>query len=157
MDVDEGDADRVAADPDKIARTGEPHPAEPAAYGRHQRGQPDRNDADHDRETRLDAGDIGQRRAGAVPQTIGDHQRHDRTRQQRQRDAGRDEGEIELKGHGGTRVKGFVMAGFIPAIHVLSGIDSNKKTSMPRTSTPTPAPPSSPAITPTSPSIHPTP
>ena len=29
----------------------------------------------------------------------GDHQRHDRTRQQRQRDAGGDEGEIDLQGH----------------------------------------------------------
>ena len=40
---------------------------------------------------------------GAVPQTVGDQQRHHRTRQQRQRDAGGDKGEIGLKGHGELR------------------------------------------------------
>ena len=51
----------------------------------------------------LRAGEIDQRRAGAVPQAVGDQQRHHRTRQQRQRDAGGDKGEIGLKGHGELR------------------------------------------------------
>ncbi len=59
------------------------------------------DDADHDRETQLHAGDIDQRRAGAVPQPVGDQQRDDRPRQQRQREAGGDKGEIELKRHDG--------------------------------------------------------
>jgi hypothetical protein len=76
--------------------------------GGHQRGQPDCNDADHDRKPRLHAGDVGQRRAGAVPQAVGDDECDDRTRQQRQRNAGGDEGEVELEGHGGTRGRGQV-------------------------------------------------
>ena len=48
----------------------------------------------------LDAGDVGQRGAGAVAQAVGDHQRNHRSRHQRQRDAGDDESEIGLKGHG---------------------------------------------------------
>ena len=53
------------------------------------------------REPGLDAEDVGQRRARAVPQAVSDHQRHHGTRDQRQRDAGGDEGEIDLQGHGG--------------------------------------------------------
>ncbi len=34
-----------------------------------------------------------------MAQAIGDHQRDDRTRDQRQRNAGGDEGEIDLEGH----------------------------------------------------------
>src|SRR5216683_1092450 len=40
---------------------------------------------------------------GALAQAIGDHQRHDRASQQRQRDAGGEKGEIDLKGHERTR------------------------------------------------------
>ena len=54
--------------------------------------------ADHDGKPGLRAGDVGQRRAGAVAQAVGDHQRDHRSRQQRQRDAGGDKGEIELEG-----------------------------------------------------------
>jgi len=52
-----------------------------------------------DREAGLCAGNVGQRRTGAVTQAVGDHQRHDRTGQDRQRDAGGDIGEIDLKRH----------------------------------------------------------
>ena len=102
--VDRG-ADQLDAEPDQIGGAGKPHPVEPVAHGRHQRGQADRDDADHDREAGLRAGDVGQRRAGAVAQAVGDHQRHDRSRQQRQRDAGGDKGEIELKRHDGGLAK----------------------------------------------------
>ena len=93
-----GNTNQLDAEPDQIGGAGEPHPVEPVAHRRHQRGQPDRDDADHDRQARLRAGDVDQRRAGAVPQPVGDHQRHHRTRKQRQRDAGGDKGEIELEG-----------------------------------------------------------
>ena len=98
-----GRADQLDAEPDQIGRAGKPHPVEPIAHGRHQRGQPDRDDADHDREPGLHAGDVDQRRAGAMAQPVGDQQRDDRPRQQRQRDAGGDKGEIELEGTWGTR------------------------------------------------------
>jgi hypothetical protein len=38
-----------------------------------------------------------------MPQAVGDQERDHRTRQQRQRDAGGDKGEIGLKGHGMIR------------------------------------------------------
>ena len=133
--------DQLDAEPDQIGGAGKAHPVEPVAHGRHQRGQPDRDNADHDRKPRLDAGDIDQRRAGAVAQPVGDEQRDHRTRQQRQRDAGGDEGEIDLQGHGifhwrHGRAKSAkrVFAVDVPAIHVLSGIDVEKKTWMPGTS-----------------------
>jgi hypothetical protein len=96
-----GKPNELDAEPHQIGRTGKPHPVEPVTQGRHQRGQADRHHANHDGQAELRAGDVDQRRAGAVPQAVGDHQRHHRTRQQRQRNARGDKGEIDLKGHGG--------------------------------------------------------
>ncbi len=99
-DALDGKADQFDAEPDQIRRAGKAHPVEPVAHGRHQRGQPDRDDADYDCQPGLGAGDGGQRCAGTVAQSVGDNQRDDRSRHQRQRDAGGDKGEIELQGHG---------------------------------------------------------
>ena len=106
IDVFARGTDQLDAEPDQIGRARKAHPVEPVTHGRHQRGQPDRDDADHDRKAGLRAGAIDQRRASAMPQAVGDQQRDHRTRQQRQRDAGGDESEIGLKGHGGTRWEG---------------------------------------------------
>ena len=101
VDALDGRADQLDAEPDQIGGAGKAHPVEPVAHGRHQRGQADRDDADHDQQAGLHAGDVDQRRAGAVAQAVGDQQRDHRTGQQRQRDAGGDKGEIDLQGHGG--------------------------------------------------------
>jgi len=100
IDAFDRDANQFDPEPDQIGGAGKAHPVEPVAHGGHQRGQADRDNADHDGKPRLHAGDVDQRRAGAVAQPVGDDQRDHRPRQQRQRDAGDDEGEIDLEGHG---------------------------------------------------------
>ena len=120
VDIDALDRrpDQLDAEPDQIGGAGKAHPVEPVAHGRHQRSQADRDDADDNGEAYLCAGDIGQRRARAVAQAVGDDEGDDRTRQQRQRNAGGDEGEIGLHGHHGEDSLGAVWG--INAWHSLS-------------------------------------
>src|SRR4029077_7945244 len=108
----DGLADQLDAEPDEIGSSRKADPGGPVAHGRHQRGQPDRNDSDHDRQRRLDTCDIGQRGARTVAQAIGDDKRDDRSGQKRQRDAGGDESEIEFYGHRWASLTEALVAGF---------------------------------------------